>query len=72
MTDNFTDEAVTIDYELMYERALDEIQELAQGRDALLVHIDDLYLEIETLKNQLDRTRMETIGMAYQLGGPHR
>lgn len=63
---------IAIDYEEMYDAALEEIQQLTEGRDALLAHIDDLYFEIETLKNQLDRTRMESIGMAYQLGGPGR
>lgn len=62
--------AEKVDYEQLYERALGEIKELTEGRDALLAHIDDLYFEIEALKNQLDRTRMDNIGMAYQLGGP--
>jgi hypothetical protein len=60
------------DLNLAFDQALDEIAELEQGRDALLAHIDDLYLRIEALENQLDRTRMESIGMAYNLAGPGR
>ena len=61
---------IAIDYEEMYDAALEEIQQLTEGRDALLAHIDDLYFEIEALKNQLDRTRYENVSMAYKLGGP--
>lgn len=65
-------DTIDIDYQTLYDAALQEIEQLTEGRDALLAHIDDLYFEIEALKNQLDRTRMESIGMAYQLGGPGR
>ena len=62
---------IAIDYEEMYDAALEEIQQLTEGRDALLAHIDDLYLRIEALENQLDRTRMDNVSMAYRLGGPN-
>ena len=52
------------------DEALEVVSQLLEDKTALLEHIDDLYLRIDELTNQVERTRYQTISMAYKLGGP--
>lgn len=54
------------------DQALDEIEELSNAKEALLEHIDDLYLRIDALEAKLERTRNERVWLAYQNAGPGR
>jgi len=53
--EKITDEAVEINYEEMYERALDEMEKLIN--------------RIQELESELDRVRYQTINQNYILGG---
>ena len=53
--EKITDEAVEINYEEMYERALDEMEKLIT--------------RIQELESELDRVRYQTINQNYILGG---